>query len=353
MLYFHDMVCLSPVENGGIESGDTSLVVSPVVANRLTVKEPAYPGIPPNVMRRMGKCVRMCVGASLPLIEKEAVDGIIIGTADGGMEDCIKFLNQIIEYDEGKLTPGNFVQSTANGPAAQVALVTRNNHYNITHVHRGLAFEQALLDAMLLLRENAGRRFLVGAVDEVSTYNFNIDRLAGWYRESAVNSKDIFTTQQNGSIAGEGAVMMIVSANVFQARAALVDLQTMHTPVYEEAATALQLFLKKNNVSFSEPVLLISGENGDRRLQQMNLMAESLFPPDTPVLRYKHLTGEYATATSYAVWLAVQIFAGHNPAAGMIKKGKLNADVPRILISNCYRGLQHSFILLEKGPSIR
>ena len=68
------------------------------------------------------------------------------------MEDCIKFLNQIIDYEEGLLTPGNFVQSTPNAIAAQLGLMTANKGYNITHVHRGLSFENALLDTILMLR---------------------------------------------------------------------------------------------------------------------------------------------------------------------------------------------------------
>jgi hypothetical protein len=45
---------------------------------------------------------------------------MIIATANGGMEDCVKFLNQIIEYNEGLLTPANFVQSTSNAAAARL-----------------------------------------------------------------------------------------------------------------------------------------------------------------------------------------------------------------------------------------
>src|SRR5947199_9689893 len=120
----------------------------------LYIKEPEYPGIPPGVKRRMGKSVRMAVGAALPVLEKfPKPDGIIIATANGGMEDCIKFLNQIIEFNEGLLTPGSFVQSTSNAAAAQIALLTKNHHYNITHVHRGLAFESALMDIMMSLKE--------------------------------------------------------------------------------------------------------------------------------------------------------------------------------------------------------
>jgi len=105
----------------------------------------------------MGKSVRMAVGAALPLLEKYSQpDGMIIATANGGMEDCIKFLNQILEYNEGLLTPASFVQSTSNAAAAQIALVTKNHNYNITHVHRGLAFENALMDVVMSLKEHPG-----------------------------------------------------------------------------------------------------------------------------------------------------------------------------------------------------
>jgi len=63
----------------------------------------------------MGKSIRMGVGAALPLMsETDSVNGIIMGSANAGMEECVKFLNQIVQYEEGQLTPGNFVQSTGN-----------------------------------------------------------------------------------------------------------------------------------------------------------------------------------------------------------------------------------------------
>src|SRR5882757_6797431 len=173
MVYFHDSVCISPQFSFPV----TDLSQCRVSKNNLlNVIEPDYPGIPAGAKRRMGKSVRMAVGAALPLLEDyPAPDGMIIATANGGMEDCLKFLNQILEYNEGLLTPGNFVQSTSNAAAAQIALVTKNHNYNITHVHRGLAFENALLDTIMLLKENPDSTFLLGAVDEISDFNYNID----------------------------------------------------------------------------------------------------------------------------------------------------------------------------------
>jgi hypothetical protein len=152
MPYFHQSICISP-QNSFPETDLTKIHSS--VNNLLKAIEPPYPGIPAGVMRRLGKSVRMALGAALPLLEKyPPPDGIVIATANGGMEDCIKFLNQIIEYKEGLLTPASFVQSTSNAAAAQIALVTKNHNYNITHVYRGLVFENALLDVVMLLKES-------------------------------------------------------------------------------------------------------------------------------------------------------------------------------------------------------
>src|SRR5690606_9142933 len=136
-----------------------------------------------------------------------SIDGIIIGTANGGMEDCIKFLNQIIDYEEGMLTPGNFVQSTPNAIAAQMGLLGKNKGYNITHVHRGLAFENALLDAMMTIRENPGNNYLLRAVDEISAYRYNIDLLDGCFKKENITNADLYDTGSPGTIAGEGAAM--------------------------------------------------------------------------------------------------------------------------------------------------
>ncbi len=62
------------------------------IENQLKAIEPTYENIPPGMLRRMGKAVRMGVGVALPLVKQtdSIIDGIIIGTANGGMEDCIK-----------------------------------------------------------------------------------------------------------------------------------------------------------------------------------------------------------------------------------------------------------------------
>ena len=195
MMFIHDTTCISPQQTflpntlAGIQPNELNQPVDHV----LYAVEPAYENIPPGILRRMGRAVRFGVGAALPLLEdnKNAVDGIIIGTSMGGMQDCVKFLNQVIEYNEGTLTPTNFVQSTPNAIAGQLGLLNKNKGYNITHVHRGFSFENAMVDAAMLLEDHAGKRYLLGAVDEISSYNYNIERLDGWYKTSRMYSAGI------------------------------------------------------------------------------------------------------------------------------------------------------------------
>lgn len=344
MLYIHKISCVSAQQT----FSDVNLdVLRPSSENKLKVIEPSYEGIPNNVLRRMGKAVRISVGAALPLL-KEAVrlDGIVIGTANGGMEDCIRFMNQIIEYDEGMLTPGNFVQSTPNGLAAQLGLSQNNKGYNITHVHRGLSFENALLDSMMLLREFPQNTYLLGAADEISAYNYNVDLLDGWYKKETVANADLYETDSPASIAGEGAVMMLVNTERTGAIAGIKAIHTMHSENVDDVMAALKTFIE-THLKDGGPELLITGENGDNRFLKYYTAAEKLVPAASGILRFKHMSGEYPTASGQAVWLACHIFKTNALAAHMVKKDPAAKAFKNILVYNNYKGSQHSFILVS------
>jgi hypothetical protein len=342
-MYIHQHICISAQQT--IDNIDLN-TIKESVNNKLLAAEPKYDNIPSGILRRMSKAVRLGVGAALPIIKNNNyIDGIIIGTANGGMEDCIKFLNQIIDYDEGMLTPGNFVQSTPNAIAAQIGLMANNKFYNITHVHRGLAFENSLLDAMMLLKENFKATYIVGGVDEISVYNYNIDFLDGWYKKESISNTKLYHTHSEGSIAGEGAAMFLLSNNSNNASAYIKDVYTIHTTDTPAVKNAAQNFLKKNNISPQNINILLSGENGDNRLLKYYQSIESVFNQRTAIARYKHITGEFPTSSAIAVWLAcnADILPAH------IFKSLCPATAAKnILIYNNYKGAQHSFILIEK-----
>ena len=310
--------------------------------------EPSYEGIPPGQLRRMGKAVRLGVGASLPLLkDQNEIAGIIIGTANGGMEDCIKFLNQIIDYDEAALTPTNFVQSTTNAIASQIAFIAKNMGYNITHVHRGLSFENALQDAMMLAMENPSRTYLLGGIDEISDYNYNIDFLIGCFKKEITSNTNLYSENSEGTIAGEGSAMFLVNGVKEQAIASVSALATFHSHSEAELDLFLKNFLTSNKIPIESIDLFISGENGDIRYDKFAFLIEGNLPEEISVARYKHATGEFPSASAFSMWFACHLIQAQIIPPHMLKRKGQKRRFRNILLYNCYQGMQHSLIFLN------
>jgi len=323
------------------------LITEPVDKKLLAI-EPVYDKIPPGILRRMGKAIRMGVGTALPLIaETENIHGIIIGSANAGMDECVKFLNQIVDYDEGQLTPGNFVQSTGNVIAGQLGMISRNKGYNITHVHLGLAFENALVDAAMQLNANPAHTYLLGGVDEISPFHYNIETLTGAYKAEALSNRKLYETDSPGCVAGEGAAMFVVNADKESAVAKIKAVGTLHSDDLEMVKQQLKSFLEKNIEPGGQIDLLISGENGDNRTLPFYHAAESLMHIEISAIRFKHLCGEYATASAIGLWYACEILKTQQVPAQMFKKNSEKQAYRNILMYNNFKGYQHSFMLIS------
>lgn len=345
MFYIHHTSCISPQQTFNKVNLNN---LSESVDNKLNAIEPEYDSIPPGVLRRMGKAVRMGVGAALPMLKDHPMpDGIIIGTANCGKEDSIKFLSQIIEYNEGMLTPLNFVQSTPNAVAAQIGLLTKNHGYNITHLQSGLAFEFAMIDADMMLNENPLNSYLLGAVDDISTNNYYTEEKAGWYKKEDISNKILYETNSPGSIAGEAATMFLVNGNEIGSIAKIYAVDTLHHEDESVMKEKIKDFIEKNLPSGEKIDLLLTGENGDNRLLKYYSSCESVINDDVTVARFKHMSGEYPTATAMGLWLCCRILQNQSIPFHMIKRKGSTVDYKKVLIYNNYRGIQHSFILVS------
>jgi hypothetical protein len=345
-MYITDLIAISPQKTHDLsfEKGDWR-VISDYIYRAI---EPSYQDLIPNAqLRRMGKAVRMGMGASLPLMKRnQKPDAIIFGTANGGLEDCIKFLNQIVEYNEGTLTPTNFVQSTPNALAGQVALLSENMGYNMTHVNGSLAFESALLDASLFLEEHSDTKktILLGAVEEVSDYNYNIDRLGNRFKKDLVSNNEIIDSSSTGSYCGEGSTQFILSNQSENSLAQFSGFkQSSHLSISELSDFVLD-FLQEQNKSIDDIDCLLLGKNGDNRTDNWYTVLEEMIP-HTPVVYYKKGVGEYRTVSAFASYLAVRLINGE---AHHVVEGKRKITPKTILIYNHYDAIRHSLILIEK-----
>lgn len=320
MLYIHQAVAISPQPT--FPSFDPTRIYPPE-DNKLQVREPSYEGIPRNVLRRMGKAVRMGIGASAPILKAtpRPVSGIVIGTGNGGTADSYSFLQQMKEYGQEMLTPSSFVQSTSNAMASQLSMMDQNKGYNLTHVHRGLAFEMALLDVTLLALEDDTAFYLLAGVDELSPSHYALDEMEGCYPP--------------GIVAGEGAAAFLVSGHSQNALVGLKGVGMLHSSDVETVKQQLQNFLSAHLAAGEDIACLISGDNGDARLNEYYAACTSLMSSNTTISRFKRYCGEYPTASAFAMWLACQRMTETDT------HGQKN-----YLIYNTHKGRQHSFILL-------
>lgn len=345
-MYITDLYAISPQKTHDLsfENGDWQTLNQYIY----TAIEPSYQDLIPNgQLRRMGKAVRMGIGVSLPLLGRNPKpDGIIFGTANGGLEDCIKFLNQIVEYNEGTLTPTNFVQSTPNALAGQVALLSENQGYNMTHVNGSLAFESALLDAALYFDEHqqTEKSILLGAVEEISDYNYNIDRLGNRFKEELISNDDLLNSQTNGSYCGEGSTQFFLSNQADGSLAKFSAFKQSSSLSENEIVDFVQTFLAEQNLSPAAIDCLLLGKNGDILTDSWYDQVQELFG-NKPVVFFKKAVGEYRTVSAFASYLAVRLLNGD--AKHLIENG--TTDEPRtIIIYNHFDAVRHSLILIQK-----
>ncbi len=308
--------------------------------------------IPAAQARRMAKGIKMSTVSSqtaLKEAEREHVDAIIVGTGLGCIGDSEKFVGDIIDNDEQFLTPTRFIQSSHNTVAGQIALGIGCKGYNFTYVHAAISFESALIDAKMQLELNEAEHILVGGVDEMVKHHVDTHRLIGHIKSEAVDSSQLLKSNTKGAVMGEGSHFFVLS-NKKQASTygELVDVACYNTLNKADLSTKINAFLSKNNTALDTVDLVVLGNNGDVEFDNYyNDLSDTLFA-NTPQAYFKHLSGEFDTASGFAFWLASKILkTQHIPEA--IQLNQHRAQNPQtILIYNQYRGENHSLVLLKK-----
>ncbi len=344
-MFIKDLTCISPQRTfEGDLFQDGPIVHS---GSQYWAEEPSYAGVIPNgLLRRMGKSVRLATGAAMPLLAKWPVDGIIIGTTDGGMEDCHRFLNQIIEYNEGTLTPTGFVQGSPSAVAGGLALMAKNSGYNNTHANKGLSFENGLMDAWLLFKEGAATALLVGNVEEISPAQYRIETLAGYIKKDEVTADVLYASQTAGAVNGEGAAMFVLSTSAEGALARIVDHDMISFPTPNDLVTKAMTLLERNGLTAADVDAVMLGLSGDANSDHWYHEFADLSFPNAGRISFKNLFGESPSASAFATWYAAHLLNGKEAAAMTVLK-PASRPLRTILIYNHYQGKQHGFVLMQ------
>ncbi|WP_027127677.1 beta-ketoacyl synthase chain length factor [Gelidibacter mesophilus] len=336
-VYIHSAVTIS-AQN----TFENSEFLNEIKAIPLKIAPAHYPNyrdyIAPAASRRMAAGVKMGVTAATKALEKANLkhpDAIIIGTGMGCIEDTEKFLNSIIANDEAFLTPTAFIQSTHNTVGAQIALGLKCKAYNNTFVHAALSFESALMDAQLLIQQEEAHHILVGGVDELGKEIINYIQLLEDAKYKGIQVPF-----------GEGASFFVASSDTEENAVELVDMDVCSTACQETIQNKLKSFLIKNKIEHADIDALVLGRNGDAFDVYYDSVT-SLFKNATK-LHYKHLSGEFYTASPFGMWVAFEILKRQEIPEALIYDGKTKAEIHTILLYNQFKGRDHSFILLKR-----
>lgn len=320
--------------------------------NRLPCIEPDYNGwIEPRSIRRMSRVIRMGVAAAGLALREAGVqkpDSIITGTSLGCLEDTGIFLTKMIENKEQALNPTPFIQSTHNTIGSQVALLIQCLGYNQTYSHSAFSFENALIDALMMVAEQKNT-VLVGGVDELTNTSCDILNRFNIAKQDVTSNLSLFDSKTERTILGEGACYFLLSADKrANAYAAISDMTTFYDPAGPaETHARIKDFLSKRRLAENDVDLLILGMNGDSvRDRAYHRMASAIFP-QTPIAAFKHLCGEYPTATAFALWMGAKILKKGKIPSTALRQGDHDKIPKRVLIYNQYLGRHHSLIMLE------
>lgn len=315
-------------------------------SNRWPCKEPDYKDlVPPMQLRRMSKVVRMGVASAKAALFDAGIekpDVITLGTSYGCLADTENFLGKLISQDETMLTPTAFIQSTHNTVSGQIALMIACHGHNFTFVHRGHSFETSLQESMMWLKEQKDFTILTGGVDELTNHSFDIMSRFGTYKIE----NESFDTYSEGTIAGEGSSMFVLSNQ--QQENSYAEIKDVCLCMQDDIAIQLSDFLAKNNLQPNDIDVCLLGVNGDNRYDETIMKnVESL--SNAILVGFKKWCGEFPTSGSFALALASHILKHqHVPQQLKLKTQDGDTKPNNVLVYNHYKNQFHSFTLISR-----
>lgn len=328
-----------------------TIITSPnsYTGDKLSCVEPDYTSyIDSKQIRRMSRVIKMGVAAAMDCLKAAGIqqpDAFVTGTAYGCLADTEAFLSRMVSFNEELLSPTSFIQSTHNTVGAQIALMLQCHNYNNTFVHRGFSFENALSDAALLLAEQEANNVLVGAVDEIVEASHTILQRFGLYKNRKQSIDLLTEPAAKGTMNGEGAVFFIVNAEKQpDSMAKLNDVHTFYKPdSLSDITLEIERFLAQQSITMDDVDIVLTGLNGDQTNDAVYKNLQAGVFNNQPMGGFKHLCGEYPTATAFAMWLS----------ANMLHTGKVpdlvmptDTKPKRILIYNHQQHIHHTLFLL-------
>ena len=305
----------------------------------------------PRKLRRMSKVIRMGMYAAKVCLAESKVempDAILVGTGLGCLEDTEKFLDSIYTNEEGLVTPTQFIQSTHNTVSSAIALMLKCYNYNFTYVHRGFSFESALVDAFMTAEELGEANILVGGIDETTEMYLDITRKIKMWTTHATVDASFHKERFEGNKPGEGAAFfMLGTQKTAQSYAELSGVKMIYKPNQDQVVQELDSFLSQNNLTLDEIDLVLMGLNGHAKKDKVYQQLLNTQFKHKHLAYFKHLCGEFKTASSFALYLASQMLKEQSIPEILKYQPFEQKKLRNVLIVNDYEGINCSMFLVK------
>ncbi len=255
--------------------------------------------LPARAVRRLKRLPRIALALAAAARNDSTVSpkAVFMGTGWGALSETYDFLKRLRETEEQFPSPTDFVGSVHNGPASQIAIMYNSTGANITASGGDYSFEQALLSADLSAAESDQPILIIGA-DE------------GHPELSPLFDQSISRSQNHPNTLVDGGGGFCLTKN---SKAGGI---TISPAFYQSASKTNVLEALIKSLGGSETLradygLLLAGipaadrEQGKAQLTRFT----SLTGFNAPIIDYRHLTGEFATASAVAAVMAVDFLA--------------------------------------------
>ncbi len=277
--------------------------------------------LPSRSIRRFKRLSRMALSLAVSAHENAESPAepasVFFSTGWGALSETYGFLTGLESSEEAFSSPTGFVGSVHNAPAGNIAVHFRATGPNITITGGDYSFEQSLMTAGLLIRENHVPALVVGA-DE--------------FHEKLSRSFDRSVAGCDTPADGGGALCVTRSRDPSGTRIASLFFENpKNNPSIMGSLVHSLGGMKRINAAYGAIFAGIPGawENLGRR-QLHEFCTDVGFRG--PVIRYRRFTGEFASASAVAAVLGVTFVREGRIPGGFVDGGDFSLNGQGILM---------------------
>lgn len=245
-------------------------------------------------VRRLKRLPRMVLSLAVSACgdgaEEEPPSAVYLGTGWGGMSETYDFLSKLYDSDEQFTSPTDFIGSVHNAAAGHVAIHFKSTGPNVTTTGSDCSFEQALYSASLLSHDSNAPLLVIGA-DE------HHDTLSHLFDASVAQGK--FSADGGGAL----YVRPATSESPLQICPSFIAYSGNNGNAISELISTLG-GIKRINDQFGAILAGIPAAQRNKGEAQLNTFLSITGYPH-PVIDYRRIVGEFASASAVAAVLGV------------------------------------------------